>query len=403
MLFVYAPIAATITQTLFSTTTGYKNKDLTCRKTVWGQCKISPANYSTMETLMTTTREHSILYLSRKDVKLACADIDGIAIMRDLFKLHGSGQTILPDEAYLAWANDRGEQVRSLNMPAYIGGLLNTSGTKIINSNISNPSRGLPRASGLTMIYDKTSVCINCIMEGAYLSSLRTACVTALAADIFKGREIENAAIIGAGVLAQAHIELLIKQLPHLRSIRIFDINRERIAALKTDMATALQAYEVELQEAPGAEEAIKAAQLIVPVTTTTTGYIRFDWLEPGAVLVNISLDDPLPEVVLRADKVIVDDWNLVKHDTRRLIGRMYRAGQIIGPDEPIDSAKDGHQKRRIDAQLGEVIIGSRVGRDHRNDIVLVNPFGLAIEDIALAAHVYQRALELNLGLWLER
>jgi ornithine cyclodeaminase len=356
-----------------------------------------------MEAIMTTTRGDSILYLSRKDVELACRDIDGVDVMRDLFKLHGSGQTILPDEAYLAWTNDRGEQVRSLNMPAYIGGSFNSAGAKIINGNISNPSRGLPRASGLTMIYDRTSVHINCVMEGAYLSSLRTACVTALCADIFKGREIESAAVIGAGALAQAHIELLARRLPFLRTICVFDIDRERIARLKASVAAVLQACEVELQESSTAEEAIKAAQLIVPATTTTTGYIKYDWLQAGAILVNISLDDPLPEVVFRADKVVVDDWNLVRNDTRRLLGRMYRAGQIIAPDEPVDVVRDGQQRRRIDAQLGEVVSGSRVGRDHPDDIILVNPFGLAIEDVALAVRVYQEALELNIGVWLER
>ena len=351
---------------------------------------------------MINTREDKILYLSKKDVELACASLDVVAVIRDLFKLHGSGQTILPDEAYLGWANDRGEQVRSLNMPGYIGGDLNSAGTKIINGNIANPSRGLPRASGLTMIYDRTSVRINCIMEGAYLSSLRTACVTALSADTFKGREIESIAIIGAGILAQAHIELLAKRLPHLRVIYIFDINSARIAALKVEVEALLQKHEVELQETSSAEEAIKAAQLVVPVTTTTTGYIQFDWLQPGAILVNISLDDPLPEVVFRADKVIVDDWGLVKNDPRRLIGRMYRAGQIIGPDE-IVSSKDGEQKRHIDGQLGEVILRNKRGRSHLDEIVLVNPFGLAIEDVALAHHVYQKSLELNIGIWLER
>ena len=352
---------------------------------------------------MTTTRGGSILYLCRKDVELACRDIDGVDAIRDLFKLHGSGQTILPDEAYLTWTNDHGEQVRSLNMPAYIGGSLDSSGTKIINGNIANPSRGLPRASGLTMIYDRTTVQINCIMEGAYLSSLRTACVTALSADIFKGREIESAAVIGAGALAQAHIELLARRLPLLRSIWVFDIDRERIARLKANVAVVLQAYEVELRESPTAEEAIRTAQLIVPVTTTTTGYIEYDWLQAGAILVNISLDDPLPEVVFRADKVVVDDWNLVRNDTRRLIGRMYRAGQIIGPDDPVDVVGDGLQRRRIDAQLGEVVSGSKAGRDHPDDIILVNPFGLAIEDVTLAVHVYRAALELNIGVWLER
>jgi ornithine cyclodeaminase len=357
----------------------------------------------TTEAIMMTTRENRILYLSRKDVEFACGGIDVVGVIHDLFKLHGSGQTILPDEAYLGWTNDRGEQVRSLNMPGYIGGSLNSAGTKIINGNIANPSRGLPRASGVTMIYDKTSVRINCIMEGAYLSSLRTACVTALSAQVCQGRAIENVAIIGAGVLAQAHIELLTRQLPALRSIHLFDINRERIVALRTTVAAMLQAYGVELHVTASAEEAIKIAQLIVPVTTTTTGYIKYDWLQPGAILVNVSLDDPLPEVVFRADKVIVDDWNLVKNDPRRLIGRMYRSGQIVGPDDPVEHIDDGQPKRRIDAQLGEIVNESKTGRDHNDDIVLVNPFGLAIEDVALATHIYQKALELNIGTWLER
>jgi ornithine cyclodeaminase/alanine dehydrogenase-like protein (mu-crystallin family) len=354
------------------------------------------------ETTDSPSKDH-ILYLSRKDVELTCADLDSVAVICDLFKLHGSGQTILPDEAYLGWANDRGEQVRSLNMPGYVGGSLNYAGTKIINANIANPQRGLPRASGLTCIYDKTSVRVNCIMEGAYLSSLRTACVTALSAELFKGRDIESVAVIGAGVLAQTHIELLAKQLPHLRSIRIFDLSKERTAALKSLVEPVLQKRGVEFQEAPSAEDAIKSSQLIVPVTTTTTGYIQFGWLQPGAILVNISLDDFLPEVVFQADKVIVDSWDLVKSDPRRLIGRMYRAGQIIGPDEPVENVEDRQHKRRIDAEIGDIAIGRKVGREHLDDIILVNPFGMAIEDVALAAHVYQKALELKLGVWLER
>lgn len=352
---------------------------------------------------MTATTEDHILYLSCKDVEVACNSIDSVAIIRDVFRLHGSGQVILPDEAYLAWTNDRGEQVRSLNMPGYIGGSLNIAGTKIINANIANPSRGLPRASGLTLLFDSTSVRVNCVMEGAYLSSVRTACVTSLSAELFKGREIEQVAIIGAGALAQAHIEMLVKRLPHLRSLFIFDIDRKRIATLQANVSSVLQAHEVKLREMLTAEEAIRAAQLIVPVTTTTTGYIQFDWLQRGSILVNISLDDPLPEVVFKADKVIVDDWHLVKDDSRRLIGRMYRAGEIIGPGEAAGTTENGQQRRRIDAQLGEVVLGTSAGRKHPDDIILVNPFGLAIEDIALAAHVYQAALKLTIGTWLVR
>lgn len=353
-----------------------------------------------MEIVMTAYHNDSILYLCRKDVELACREVDSIAVIREVFRMHGSGQTILPDEAYLAWTNDKGESVRSLNMPGYIGGSLPIAGTKIINSNICNPLRGLPRASGVTLLYDDTSVRVVCIMESAYLSSLRTASVTALAADLLKGTDIQSIAIIGAGVLARAHIDLLVRRLPQLRQIQIFDVDKERITALQSDLAPVLQARHVAMQATPTAEEAIRSAQLVVPVTTTTVGYIPFEWLEPGSLLVNVSLDDPLPEVVLKADTVIVDDWNLVRNDQRRLLGRMYRQGQIIGPDDPTEAACNGC--RRIDAQLREVVIGTKVGRRSASDIILVNPFGLSIEDVALAAHVYQTARALGVGVPLE-
>jgi ornithine cyclodeaminase/alanine dehydrogenase-like protein (mu-crystallin family) len=349
---------------------------------------------------MAISNDDRMLYLNRNDVVNACNMIDPVAVIRDVLKLHASDQVILPDEAYLSWKNDYDEQVRSLNMPAFLGGSFNSAGTKIINGNIANPSRGLPRASGMTLPFDATSVRVNCIMEGAYLSSLRTASVTMLSAELFKGREIENVAILGAGILAQAHIELLAKRLPQLRSISIFDLDRTRIATLKAELASVQQLYDIEWKETSTAESAIRDAQLIVPVTTTTTGYIQYDWLEPGSILVNISLDDPLPEVVFKANKVIVDDWNLVKNDPRRLLGRMYRACQIVGPGEAAESQP---HIRRIDAQLGEVALGTQPGREHADDIILVNPFGLAIEDIALATHVYQAALEMNMGVWLER
>lgn len=350
---------------------------------------------------MLTNTDDTLLYLTNNDVMLTCKDIDSVAVIREVFQLHGSGQTILPDEAYLSWANVQGESVRSLNMPGYLGGAFRVAGTKIINGNIFNPQRGLPRASGLTLLYDDTTARVRCIMEGAYLSSLRTASVTALAADLLQGVKIECMALIGAGVLAQAHMHLLTRRLPHLRSIRLFDLDKERMAVLEREMAPMLNTRGITLQPAATAEEAIRAAQLIVPVTTTTVGYIHYAWLQPGSLLVNVSLDDPLPEVALKADKVIVDDWNLVKNDARRLLGRMYREGKIAGSEASPEEESQGC--RKIDAQLGEIVLGTKEGRRHPREIILVNPFGLSIEDVALASHVYQKAREKGLGVQLER
>jgi N-[(2S)-2-amino-2-carboxyethyl]-L-glutamate dehydrogenase len=338
----------------------------------------------------------TILYLCRSEVEEACRRIESVEIIRGVFKRHGTGQTILPDEAYLCWRNGCDEPVRSLNMPGYVGGSPDIAGTKIINSNISNPAHGLPRASGVTLLFDPTTVQVVCIMEGAYISSVRTASTTALAAEMLAVSPVHCIALIGAGVLAQAHIELLVRTLPHVQQIRLFDIDNARAAQLQKAVASQLQEHNIALQVMTTAKEAITPAQLIIPATTTTTGYIAYDWLQPGATMVNVSLDDPLPEVVNKADKVIVDDWNLVKNDRRRLIGRMYHAGQVIGPDDPAETAQG--KARRIDAELGDIVAGRKAGRESNQEIILVNPFGLAIEDIALAAQVYAVAQELGLG-----
>ncbi|HEY1353931.1 MAG TPA: ornithine cyclodeaminase family protein [Ktedonobacteraceae bacterium] len=345
----------------------------------------------------------SMLYLNRRDVEAACTTLDSVAIMREVFRMHASGQTTLPDEAYLGWTNTAGEAVRSLNMPACLGASTNAAGTKIINGNIHNPARGLPRASGLTLLFDHLSARITCIMEGAYISSLRTASVSLLAAEVLDSQQCECVAVIGSGVQAQAHLELLLKRrasYPLLRQVVFFDVDQGRTEALRRALAPALSAQGLKLVLAATAEEAVRQSQLLITTTTTTTGYIPYAWLQAGALFLNVSLDDPLPDVVLRADKVVVDDWMLVMHDTRRLLGRMYREGKIAGPaDQPTGLSS----VRRVDAQLAEIVSGERGGRQRRNEIILFNPFGLAIEDIALASAVYQSAQELGLGVWLER
>jgi N-[(2S)-2-amino-2-carboxyethyl]-L-glutamate dehydrogenase len=337
------------------------------------------------------------LYLSRKDVIEACTTLDSVTIMRDVFRLHGSGQTILPDEAYLSWENAAGEHVRNLNMPAYVGGDFRGAGTKIINGNIANPSRGLPRASGLTLLYDDLSVRVQCVMESAYISSLRTASVSVLAATLLQGMPIESVAVIGAGVIAQRHIELLLKYMPALHTVLVYDLVTQNTERLLSELAAQFAQRAVKAQSTTSAEEAIRRAQLIIPATTVTEGYIPYTWLRPGSIVINVSLDDVMPDVVMKADLIVVDDWPLVKHDTRRLIGRMHRAGQVVGPDEALPPG----ECRRIDAQLGELVTGARPGRQYSEDIILVNPFGLAIEDVALAASVYRVAQEKGLGQFL--
>jgi ornithine cyclodeaminase len=328
-------------------------------------------------------------------VQAACEEIDPVAIIYDVFRLHGNGMTHLPDEAYLTWKNRRGETVRSLNMPGYLGGSICAAGTKIINSNPANVKRCLPRASGLTLLFDEDSTRIECVMNAAYISALRTASVTMVAVGLLTNSTIDTVALIGAGVIAEAHVRLLLRCMAGTRVLRIYDIEPAAAERLRR-IAQTVASERLDLQVASSAEEAIRGADIIIPATTTTEGYMRFGWLKKGALLVHVSLDDVLPEVVFMADLLVVDDWNLIKADSRRLLGRMYRRGEIIGPDEPTRNGS-----RRVDTTLADLVIGRHPGRTSRDQIVLVNPFGLAIEDVAFARRVYEIACARGLGVFI--
>jgi ornithine cyclodeaminase len=111
----------------------------------------------------------------------------------------------------------------------------------------------------------------------------------------------------------------------------------------------------------------------------------------------HVSLDDVLPDVVARADLVVVDDWPLVSGDSRRLLGRMYREKRLVGPagqtwDGPAPGA------RRVDATVSDVLVGAHPGRTAPEQIVLSNPFGMGILDVALAAEIVPAARRLGLG-----
>lgn len=327
------------------------------------------------------------LYLTREEVESACHFINPMEVISDVLSLHAKGETMLPDEAYLSWKNGLGDQLRSLNMPSYIGGKYNACGTKIINANPNNPSLGLPRASGATILFDVDTAQISCIMEGAYISSLRTATVSALAVKLLVADDMRSVSIIGAGVQARMHLNLLHKYF-ELQDAYVFDTDQSRLLSLIAESAD----IGLRIHSMLTAEETVRQSKLIIPLTTTTSGYIEFNWLQPGSLLVNVSLDDPLAEVAMECDKLFVDDWSLVRSDHRRLLGRMYRQGLITA------SGDEQTKGRKINGELGELINGDVVGRESNDEKILVNPFGLSIEDIGIAFHVYQVAKAKRLG-----
>ncbi|WP_017609339.1 ornithine cyclodeaminase family protein [Nocardiopsis xinjiangensis] len=326
--------------------------------------------------------------------------MDIVGAVSEALLLHGEGGTILPEEAYLGWTTPEGADARCLAMPgALTGSGRTTVGLKTINASLANPDRGIPRSQGFTLLLDPVTARPLALMEAAYISAMRTAAVTALAARHLAVETPRTLALLGCGTLAQAHATLLLDSVPTLDRVVAYDLVPERARNMLEFVAELPGGDRVATEAAGSPRECVAGADLVVPVTTVTEGYIEPAWLAPGALVAHVSLDDLTEEAVLGADLVVVDDWNLVRDDPRRLLGRMHRAGTLLGPDaEPRLGVSAQPRARKVDASLGDIVTGHHPGRRNDTDVVVSNPFGMSILDVAVADQVLARAKDLGLG-----
>jgi ornithine cyclodeaminase len=340
------------------------------------------------------------VYLSRADVIAAAADIDIVAVVREALISHARGLSSLPAEGYLGWNTPAGFSARSIAMQGAIPGPAGlTYGLKMINASLGNVDRGLPRSQGLTFIFDAETARPLVMMEAAYISAMRTAAVTVATALATGGSRYRSLALVGCGTLAKAHVTLAERYLPNLEEIRLFDVAETRAQAL-ADAITDRYGAALRVRVGSDARDCVAGADLVVPVTTVTEGYIGRDWITPGALIAHVSLDDLLPEVVQHADRVLVDDWELVSHDHRRLFGRMFREGRLLSPSgERHSGSPTTEMARRVDGSLGELFAGVCPGRSHDTDVIVSNPFGMAVLDVAVGSAVHRVAVDQDRGL----
>ena len=329
-----------------------------------------------------------VLYLSRRDVGAvggAQSDLY-VRALRTALTAHADGRTVQPLKPYLrANATDGHIADRIIAMPAHIDDL-GVSGLKWIGSKHDNPDVvGLERASAVIVLNDpRTNYPIG-ILEGSLISAWRTAAVTCVAAEHLAREGFTEVTVVGCGVIGRTQITALLEQFEQIGAIHLFDSRPDAAR----DLAELLGSRrgDVAVRIAASAEEAVRAGEVVVACTLTDRPYIPFAWLRPGTFVCNVSIMDVHKDVFLGADKVVVDDWDQSNRE-RKLINQMVLDGSF--------------SRELLHAELGEVVSGRRPGRERDDEIILLNPMGIAVEDIACAAEVYLRAKRQGVGTWLD-
>lgn len=330
-----------------------------------------------------------ILYMNRSDIVRVGGASSHLYMeaLHDAFIQHAQGNTVQPLKPYLRVNEGKGHIAdRIIAMPAHIGGEEAISGLKWIGSKHDNPARhGLERASALIILNDPATNYPLAVLEGGLISGMRTAAITALAARYLAKEQFQAVTCLGCGLIARMHLRVLLEQFPHITTVNLFDLDHMAPQRLVAEIQADFPAVEYRIMAT--AEEAVRVGEVVVACTVTDTPYVHFDWLSEGAFFSNISLMDVHKEVFLQADKVVVDDWMQCNRE-KKIINQLTIEGRF--------------SRDQLHAELGEVVSGKRAGRESNSEIILFNPIGIAIADVACARSIYRKALEDQVGTWLQ-
>jgi 2,3-diaminopropionate biosynthesis protein SbnB len=336
----------------------------------------------------TGTDSPRMLYLNRRDI----AAVGGsdpelyVTALRTALVAHAQGRTVQPLKPYLRANGKQGHIAdRIIAMPAHIDepGI---SGLKWIGSKHDNPTtRGLERASAVIVLNDPDTNYPIALLEGSLISAWRTAAVTCLAAEYFARSGFTDVALIGCGVIGSTQLRALTRWFPDITTAHLFDTNPKAAHALADRIGEERPGIKVAI--ADSAEEAVRAGEVVMPCTLADAPYIPFSWLSRGTFLANVSIMDVHKDVFLNADKVVVDDWEQSNRE-KKIINQLVLEGTF--------------SRDRLHAELGDVLAGTRPGRENDDEVILLNPMGMAVEDIACAAEVHRRAVRQEIGTWLD-
>jgi 2,3-diaminopropionate biosynthesis protein SbnB len=332
----------------------------------------------------------TFLYLQQEDVK-QCGGLDMAAYMESVslaFSLFDKGEVQEPDGHAIHWGNPAGR--RFLFHPAYVGGAIETAGIKWIPGNPENPQvRGLPRSHAITIINDTQSGYPLAVMDGSLISHMRTGAVAGVGVKHLARPGASVVGLIGAGPIARTQFWAIGLALgKQLERVQVFDLNPAAadrfIAAMSVRLGVDPSCFRV----VDSAAAAASGADIIATATNVSFDqrYFKWEWLKPGALLINTSVRDPELEVVAKAALVVVDGPKQLRSN-----------GTCLG-----EAVKAGLFKTEEAVTIGSIINGKYPGRRSDDEIILFSPMGMGIHDIANARRIYHEAKRQGMGITLK-
>jgi N-[(2S)-2-amino-2-carboxyethyl]-L-glutamate dehydrogenase len=300
-------------------------------------------------------------------------------IVRDAYVAFGDGKANNPHSSFLTFEDmDPLSRNRIIALPAYIREKTSVAGLKWIASFPGNHARNMARASAVLLLNDMQTGFPFACMEGSLISASRTAASAVLGAELLlEGkRSAHRIGYVGAGLIASTIMDFFSALDWEFSGVRVYDTDLTKAAKMK-DKAELQHGVAAEVSAS--AENLTRDCDLIVLATTASTPYL----LDPATFshaprVLNISLRDLGPDVVLSSDNIVDDTDHCLRANTSPHLAEVQSGSRAFVNGNIYDCLPGGQGSWRPDPARTAIF----------------SPFGMGILDLAVGLHVYQESLK---------
>ena len=258
-----------------------------------------------------------------------------------------------------------------LSMVAHAPG--HPMGVKLVSVFHGNHHLGLPGHLALISLFDERTGAPLAVMNGTYITAMRTAGAAALSARLLARPDSRTLAVIGAGVQGAAHVQML---------SRVREFADIRVVSASLDEAQRLAAGDARITPMASAEDAVRGADVVCLCTTSPSPVVHRRWLSPGTHVTSVGYMPPGSEL---ASDVL---------DT----ARVFVETRLAYAAPPAGCAELAGRDASQGTELGEVLMGTRPGRESAEETTVYKSMGHAVEDLVAAQLVHQRATREGVG-----
>jgi alanine dehydrogenase len=259
----------------------------------------------------------------------------------------------------------------SLTMPSWKPG--GPIAVKVVNVFEGNPALGLPSHLAMILLFDAHTGATLCVMDGTFITGLRTAAAAALSVRLLARRDARVATLIGAGTQAREHLRML----PLVRNFERF-----HIYARKPADAQALAALHPLARAVTDVQAALAESDVVCLATGSATPVIDAGWVRPGTHVTSVGFHPPAGELPLQ----LAQRHRIFVESLQAFEPAPVGAGELAGAD------------RGRGATLGALLLGQAAGRRDDGEITVYKAMGHAMEDLVAATLAWESAVKRGAG-----